>query len=230
MLKINKKEFGKLSKFRLGLLAPVFIALVVAVPPAAAVADTLPTGEVTFGQSTVEPAYNDIDGTIIYLLTPNKAHENANFTHAVAPLYLIMYPKSAGPTIGTVNCKHQPMDNCPDHGPLVAGLAMAAVPSVYGADVGGVGAGGVWGHDHLVAAPPSPPATGDFNIAWEPVAVLFTSPEAVTHITTMSQLNSAFAAGSVITIPLPAATFHCSVTAVATYRNGTPVIPAPPLP
>jgi hypothetical protein len=222
MLKINKREFGKLSKFRLGLFAPVFIALVVAVLPAAAVADTLPTGEVTLGQTTIEPAYNDIDGTIIYLLTPNKAHENANFTHAVAPLYLIMYPKSAGPTIGTVNCQHQPMDNCPDHGPAVSGLAMSVVPAVYGA--------GVWGHDHLVAAPPSPPATGDFNIAWEPVAVLFTSLDAVTHITTMSQLTAAFTAGSVITIPLPAATFHCSVTAVATYRNGTPVIPAPPLP
>jgi hypothetical protein len=221
MLKINKREFGKLSKFRLGLLAPVFIALVVAVPPAAAVADTLPTGEVTFGQSTVEPAYNDINGTIIYLLTPNKAHENANTAHAVAPLYLIMYPASAA-AIGTVNCQHQPMDNCPDHGPAVSGLAETMEPSVYGA--------GVWGHDHLVAAPPSPPATGDFNIAWEPVAVLFLSPNAVTHITTMSQLNAAIAAGSVRTIPLPAATFHCSVTAVATYRNGTPVTPAPPLP
>ena len=223
MLKINKSEFGKLSKFRLGLLAPVFVALVMAVPRATAVADTVPTGEVTLGQSTIEPAYNDINGTIIYLLTPNKAHENANAAHAVAPLYLIMYPTSAASTIGTVNCQHQPGDNCPDHGPEVAGLAEAAMPSVYKA--------GVWGHDHLVAAPPSPPAAGDFNIAWEPVAVLFTSPTAaLTHITTMSQLISAFAAGSVITIPLPAATFHCSVTAEATYRNGTPVPPAPPLP
>ena len=226
MLKINKREFGKLSKFRLGLLAPVFIALVIAVPRATAVADTLPTGEMTLGQSTIEPAYNDIDGAIIYLLTPNKAHENANAAHAVAPLYLIMYPASAADTIGTVNCQHQPMDNCPDHGPLVAGLAMSAVPAVYGAVVGGV-----WGHDHLVAAPPSPPAAGDFNIAWEPVAVLFTSPAAaLTQITTMSQLNAAFLSGSVITIPLPAATFHCNVTAVATYRNGTPVTPALPLP
>lgn len=34
MLKINKREFGKLSKFRLGLLAPVFFALVMVVPRA----------------------------------------------------------------------------------------------------------------------------------------------------------------------------------------------------
>jgi hypothetical protein len=223
MLKINKREFGKLSKFRLGLLAPVFIALVVAVPRATAVADTLPTGEVTLGQTTIEPAYNDIDGTIIYLLTPNKAHENANAAHAVAPLYLIMYPTSAGPTIGTVNCQHQPMDNCPDHGPAVAGLAEAHVPSVYGA--------GVWGHDHLVAAPPSPPAAGDFNIAWVPVVVLFNDlATASTHVTTIAQLNALITANLVTLIPLPAATFHCSVTAVATYRNGTPVTPAPPLP
>jgi hypothetical protein len=216
MLKINKMESGKLSKFRLGLLAPVFVTLVIAVPHATA-SDPLPTGEVTLGQATIEPAYNDIDGTLIYLLTPNKAHENANAAHAVAPLYLIMYPTSAAGLAGTVNCQHQPADNCPDHGPAVSGLAQAAVPSVYSA--------GVWGHDHLVAAPPSPPAAGDFNIAWEPVVVLFTSTAAVTRITTMSQLNAAFLAGKVTAIPLPQATFHCSVTAAATYRNGTPVPP-----
>jgi hypothetical protein len=223
MLKTNKRKFGKLSKLNLGLLAPVFFTLVMAVPLTTAFADTLPTGEVTLGQTTIEPAYNDITGTIIYLLTPNKAQENANAAHAVAPLYLIMYPKSVGSTIGTVNCQHQPADNCPDHGPSIAGLAEFANATVYGA--------GVWGHDHLVAAPPSPPAAGDFNIAWLPVVVLFNDiATASTHVTTMAQLNSLIAANKVSLIPIPPATFHCSVTPEATYRNGTPVTPAPPLP
>ena len=77
-----------------------------------------------------------------------------------------------------MNCQHQPADNCPDHGPAVSGLAQAAAPLVYSS--------GVWGHDHLVAAPPSPPAAGDFNVAWEPVVVLFTSTDAVTRITELA--------------------------------------------
>jgi hypothetical protein len=40
---------------------------------AAAVAGSLPSGEVQLGQSILEPAYNDLDGTITYLLTPMNA-------------------------------------------------------------------------------------------------------------------------------------------------------------
>jgi hypothetical protein len=112
------------------------------------------------------------------------------------------------------------MDNCPDHGLQLAGLAKSAQPAVYG--------NGVWGHDHLLAAPGS---GGDFNILWEPIAVLFTSAAAAnTHITTLAQLHMAEAHSQVIEIPLPPATFHCSVVPAAPYNNGTPVPPAPPLP
>jgi hypothetical protein len=182
-------------------------------------ADALPTGETVLGQSVIEPAYNDADGSFVYLLTPSNAHINPN-SHNTAPLYVIMYPTSAASSVGTVNCQHQPMDNCPDHGPLLAGLAETVVPSVYSK--------GVWGHDHLLAAPGS---GGDFNILWEPIAVLFTNAAAAnTHITTLDQLRTAEANGDAFEIPLPQATFHCSVVPAAPYNNGTPVPPAPPLP
>jgi hypothetical protein len=217
-----KKDYGVLSKFKLVVLALVAIALVATVLRMTAVA-ALPTGERQLGQSVIEPAYNDLDGTFTYLLTPIKAPERAS-GNAVAPLYAIMYPATVAAVIGTVNCQHQPMDNCPDHGPELAGLAKAMVPAVYG--------NGVWGHDHLLSAPPSPPpGGGDFNIAWLPVVVLFTSQQAASnHITTISQLKAALAAGEVTEIPLPAATFHCSTVPATTYNLGTPLPPAPPLP
>ena len=200
----------------------LLVALLVTVSTTA-VATTVPTGETQLGQSLIEPAYNDLDGTFTYLLTPIKPPERAN-GNAVAPLYAIMYPTAVKDVIGTVNCQHQPMDNCPDHGPELAGLAKSAVPDVY--------SGGVWGHDHLLSAPPSPPSGGgDFNIAWLPVVVLFTNLDAArNHITTLSQLNAVVAAGGVMMIPLPAATFHCSTVPAETYNLGTPVPSAPPLP
>jgi hypothetical protein len=182
-------------------------------------ASALPTGETQLGQSLIEPAYNDANGSLIYLLTPSGAHVHPN-DHNTAPLYVIMYPTSAAAAIGTVNCQHQPADNCPDHGPGLAGLAKQVMPSVYGS--------GVWGHDHILAAPGS---GGDFNVLWEPIAVLFTNAAAATtHITTLDQLRTAEANDDAIEIPLPQATFHCSVVSVAPYNNGTPVTPAPPLP
>jgi hypothetical protein len=56
-----------------------------------------------------------------------------------------MYPTEVSGAIGTVICAHQPLDNCPDHGPLLAGLAEAMAPDVY--------ANGVWGHDHIADMP-----------------------------------------------------------------------------
>jgi hypothetical protein len=207
------------------LLAAALATLVVLVFPGVgtlARAGSLPSGEVRLGQSLIEPAYNDANGSLIYLITPSNPPVNIpppNVQHGgspnVAPLYVIMYPTSAAGAIGTVNCAHQPMDNCPDHGPGLAGLAESVVPSVYGA--------GVWGHDHILAAPGS---GGDFNVLWEPIAVLFTNSAAAnTHITTLAQLQAAEAAGNAFEIPLPQATFHCSVNPAAPYNNGTPVPP-----
>jgi len=181
-----------------------------------------PSGEVRFANAVVEPAYDDRDGSIAYLMTPESARLAAN-PRVVAPLYVVLYPSSVASVIGTVICQHQPMDNCPDHGPALAGLAQAVAPDVYGA--------GVWGHDHLISAPPAAGEEGEFHVAWMPVAVVFNTLEAAAqHITTAAQLDLARELGEITEIPLPPATFHGSPVAAAVYRRGTPVVPVPPLP
>ncbi len=176
--------------------------------PAGAVTP-LPSGEVTFGQTVVEPAYNDVTGTLLYLSTPKHAHVNPNFAHSVAPIYLPMYP--AGAQVGTLNCQDIPTENCPDHGPTVAGVAEQTNPLVYG--------GGVEGHDHLIAPPGH---VEDFNINWLPILVLFNTPGDVTHITTIAQIRALESANAVTEVQLPPATFHCSVVPAAVYDNGVP--------
>lgn len=208
-------------KARLALTAAITATLAAAIPMAHA-AGYVPSGEVEFARSVVEPVYNDLDGSFGYLLTPEQAHVNAT-SNNVSEIYVVLYPAASAGVIGTVNCAHQPADNCPDHGPALSGLAEATVPSVYGA--------GVWGHDHLASVPTAPKlAGGEFNVDWLPVAVMFNTPEAVTHITTLNQLNNARAHGLITEIPLPGATFHGSPVSAAVYARGTAVVPAPPVP
>ncbi len=207
-------------------LATLIVTVPLAIPRKSKAADPPPSGEVGIGKSQIEPAYNDLTGGFMYLLTPlgTPLVDPANQAHAVAPLYVIVYPSAVAGTIGTVNCQHQPMDNCPDHGPEIAGLAMSVNPTVYG--------GGVWGHDHVGTGHPNPrPAGGDFNVAWVPVAVLFKTMQAASnHITTLAQLNAAIANNQVQLIYLWSATFQCSPVSATVYNNGTPVTPAPPIP
>jgi hypothetical protein len=179
----------------------------------ASLPSALPTGERHFGQVTIEPAYNDVTGSIVYLLTPDKAplpsHANAR---ATAPLYLVEYPP--GSTVGTLNCMGVP-GNCPDHDFNVAAAATTIMPSVYGTDPTALP-----GHDHLVATPGS---GGDFNVAWEVIEVLFTSTAAAnTHITTEAELDAAVARGDAIEVDLGFA-FNCSVVPARVYFKGTPV-------
>lgn len=175
-------------------------------------ATPLPSGERIVGQNSVEPAYNDVTGTITYLLTPGHGpFPTHTSSHAVAPLYLVEYPP--GTTVGTLNCMGVP-GNCPDHDADVAGAATKIMPSVYGTDPTVVP-----GHDHLVATPAS---GGDFNVAWEVIEVLFTNKAAGnTHITTEAQIDAAVARGDAITVDLGFA-FHCSVVSAAAYAQGTP--------
>lgn len=216
------KTIRSCSFFRAALL---IAATAILCSPITTFAQTLPSGQVQFQQSLLEPAYNDSNGQLMFLLTPmhTPSTDQAN-VHAVAPLYLVVYPNSVASVIGTVNCQHQPMDNCPTHGPEIAGLAEATEPAAYQS--------GVWGHDHIAAGTPvGPPSDADFNVAWMPVAVLFTQEKyASNHITTITQLNAAYAAGQVIEIPLAGATFQCSAVSEAVYDQGTPLPPAPPLP
>jgi hypothetical protein len=175
-------------------------------------ASALPSGERIVGQNSIEPAYNDITGTLTYLLTPGHGpFPTHTSTHAVAPLYLVEYPP--GSTVGTLNCMGVP-GNCPDHDAEVAGAATSIMPSVYGTDPTLVP-----GHDHLVATPAS---GGDFNVAWEVVEVLFTNKAAGnTHLTTEAAIDAAVARGDAIEVDLGFA-FHCSVVSATAYQNGTP--------
>ena len=180
------------------------------------------TGHFAGGGGAIEPAYNATTGALLFIQTPNGpgAHIAKRFATAtvlpknVAPIYLPMYPVGSGIDPASLNCAHVPADNCPDHGPEVAGAAMGIEPSVYGA--------GVLGHDHLLGVASS---GGDFNILWEPVLVLFTSVAAsMTHITTLAQIQQAEAASppQVMLVPDPAATFHCSIVSAASYNRATP--------
>jgi hypothetical protein len=178
------------------------------------------------GGTVVEPVYDDMTGAIRYVSTPRgTAHPVPTNPRATAPFYLPVYPASSSvPTSFTLNCLDVPTENCPDHGPGVAALAQAFMPSVYTPVVAGGPA--VIGHDHLMAGPGS---HGDFNVAWVPTLVLFTNSAAAnTHITTLDQIQAMIASKDVITVPLdgtngtPNLTFHCSVVSAAVYAHGVP--------
>ncbi len=151
-------------------------------------------------------------GNVTFVMTPINAPLNAS-PASWAPFYVPVYPASA--TVATLQCAHLPADNCPDHGPLIAALAASIVPSVYG--------GGVLGHDHMLALPGS---GGDFNIAWEPILVLFKNAAAAnTRLTTLAQVNAAVSSGNAFEVPLPPATFHCEVVPTNLYSRAIPVAP-----
>jgi len=211
---------------RLVFMAVAASALLAGLSAVPAAASSLPSGErivggtASHGGTVLEPVYDDMTGQIRYVSTPRGAPNPVNSNPvAAAPFYLPVYP--AGSTVGvTLNCQDVPAENCPDHGPAVAGLAQALEPGVYG--------GGVIGHDHLMAGPGS---HGDFNVAWVPTLVLFTNSAAAnTHITTLAQLNAMIASGDVKTVPLdgtngfPNLTFHCSVVSAAAYARGVPFL------
>ena len=181
---------------------------------APALAASIPTGEVASGQSLIEPAYDDSTGAIVYLRTPTHVANPVNSNdRAAAPLYLVVYPTSAESSVGTLNCEDTPVENCPDHGPEIAGLAASVVPSVYG--------GGVVGHDHLVGVANT---GGDFNVAWDVVVVLFTNSAAADHhLTTLAAINQAIGDHQAIIFPGEITTFHCSVVSAAAYNKGSPV-------
>jgi hypothetical protein len=197
-----------------GVTIAAFISLAGLVATSSAFADTLPTGERALGQSLIEPAINDVSGGLTYLLTPGGvANPVSSSPQASAPLYLVVYPTSAMSSVGTLNCEDVPVENCPDHGPEIAGLAESVVPSVYG--------GGVAGHDHLVGIASS---GGDFNVAWTVWVVLFTNPAAANdHLTTLSAINAAIQSGSAFIFPHAITTFHCNAVSAAAYNRGTPV-------
>lgn len=191
------------------------LAVTAGLLPFSGLAATPPSGERQHGNTVVEPAYNDVDGSTVYLSTPGHLaplgptneiqHVNP---HAVAPLYLIVYPVP----IATFDCAGVP-GNCPDHDGAIAELAVSMQPGVYGTDHLLVP-----GHDHLVGGHQS----GDFNAAWHVYVDLFTSRAAVTHLTTLAQLNAAKAEGSIQEVDT-GIVFLCSIVSESAYLAGTPV-------
>ncbi len=213
------KGFFK-SRIVLTLVTLVLLAAAIAASLAsithsrAAAAASIPSGERILGQSVLEPVFDDTTGNVTYVMTPLNAPLNAN-PKSWAPFYVPVYPLSASASVGTVMCTHLPADNCPDHGPGIAVAAASIVPAVYNA--------GVLGHDHMMEPPGS---GGDFNIAWEPILVLFTKPEfANTRLTTLAQINAAVSSGQAIEVKDPIHTFHCEVVPANIYANSTPVTP-----
>ena len=200
----------------------VGLAAAAALTPIAAAADTSPTGERALGNATIEPAYNDFDGSTVFLLTPNRLAPlgaanpiNGVNEHAVAPLYLVVYPPG---TPGTFDCMGVP-GNCPDHDGVIAGLATSVRPGVYGTIPAAVP-----GHDHLVGMP----RTGDFNVPWHVYVQLFTDTSRVSHITTLAELRAAWASGAVDPTPSgqgidTGITFVCAVVSASAYAAATPV-------
>jgi hypothetical protein len=192
--------------------ASLVLAAVAAVPGGAT---SIPSGQRTLGQAVLEPVYNDEQaGQIGYILQPEHTAQpvNADPT-AWAPFYLVVYP--VGSTAGTTFlCQHLPVENCPTHGDGIAALAQSMEPSVYGA--------GVIGHDHLMDFP----GGADFNIAWEPVVVLFTNNEAANeHVLTDTRIDELVASGDAREIPRPQRTFICASVPATIYERATPLVP-----
>jgi len=211
------------------ILMALTLGLAVAFSGSAALADGVPSGERIVGNAAgghggvIEPAYDYNTGNVTYLLTPTGAPfpSKANL-RAVAPLYLVVYPSTSS-DLAPFDCMGVP-GNCPDHDGLIAGAATAIMPSVYGANPANVP-----GHDHLVGAANT---GGDFNVAWHVYVELFTSTAAVSHITTLSELQAAWGSGAILTgtsFPLTeegvdsGITFNCNIVPAQTYNRGTPV-------
>ena len=203
------------------ILLPLAItaAVTVTLTTPANAASLVPSGERSFAQSTLEPAYDAAHaGVITYLLTPNKAPNPVKSNpKSWAPIYVPVYPVGSTAASG-YNCAHTPVENCPSHGDGVADAAQAI--SVHNG-FGDVYKAGVAGHDHVLDVP----GGDDFNIAWEPVLVLFTTADAANeHLVTDSAILAAQARGDVVLIPVASLTFHCSVVPVTLWNKGTPIV------
>src|SRR5215468_4978809 len=129
-------------------------ALVVAAacPYLSTKAGTVDSGQRAFGQFEVEPAFDDSEGGLIYLLTPlkNPFPSKAN-PRATAPMYIPLYPLSSTVPASDLNCQPTNCDHLnvlpfpePDYGALL-GSDQACLDFN-----GGDPCSPVKGHDHLV--------------------------------------------------------------------------------
>ncbi|HEU4845058.1 MAG TPA: hypothetical protein VFT05_12410 [Burkholderiaceae bacterium] len=180
------------------------------------------SGQTAFGQATVEPAVNDADGSTVYLLTPSKAPlpSMAN-ARATAPLYLPAYPSNSTINPATLNCQPHNCDHVnvlPFPAPGYPNGGAACVQYGYPANQCAL----LIGHDHLIGVP----HTGDFNVAWSVILVVFT-PEglaagAANHRTlTLVDVANLVTRGWAFEVVTPI-TFNCSIVPASLYYKGTP--------
>ena len=217
------------------------------------------SGHFTGGGATIEPAFNDSTGTLVYLRTPNNAQSAKNLPQKmvpfgdlgfsmpvnVAPIFLPVYPAGSGIDPGTLNCAHVDSqgtiaDNCIDHGPAVSAAVACIDPAVYGTSLSDPGCIGFPNQN------PTPDTSnvlghdhlvgvaqtgGDFNVLWEPVLVLFTSVNPhQARITTLAQIEDAVnVQHTAFLVPLQPLIFPCSVEGAAAYDKATPAPTWPPL-
>lgn len=181
------------------------------------------SGQTAFGRSTVEPAIDLATGNTIFLLTPDKAPfpSQAN-PRAVAPLYLPAYPATSTINPALLNCQPH---NC-DHVNVLPFPAPGYPNGGESCTHWGLPANGcalLIGHDHLVGVP----HTGDFNVAWNVVLVVFT-PLGITHGAANHRALTLFDVASLVMnhyafeVVTPIV-FNCSITSSTTYYNGTPL-------
>jgi hypothetical protein len=181
------------------------------------------SGQRAVGQSTVEPAVNDADGSQLFLLTPNHAPFPSNASQrAVAPMYIPMYPSTSVVNPATLNCQPH---NC-DHlnvlpFPVPGYVNGGSACTQFGFPSGACSL--VLGHDHLVGIRP----TGDFNIAWHVVLVVFT-PQGIaagadnSRVLTLAGVHALVANGGAFIADTPD-TFNCSSVSEVVYLSGTPL-------
>ncbi len=155
------------------------LGLALTIAPLPAAAASKPTGQVAFGQATVEPAIDDATGANVFLLTPNKVPfpSVSNPTHSCGPD--VHTDVSSRQQHQSQHAQLQP-NNC-DH------LQTFGYPII--------------GHDHLIGVKP----TGDFNAAWHVFVLAFTpqgfADGAVSQrILTLAQVEAAKTAGDIVQI------------------------------
>lgn len=181
------------------------------------------SGQRAFGQSTVEPAVNDADGSTVFLLTPNNGpFPSLSNPRANSPMRIPMYPASSSIDPATLNCQPH---NC-DHLNVLP-FAAPGYPNggttciQFGLPANGCSL--VLGHDHLIGVRPA----GDFNVTWHVILVVFTpqgiADGAINHrVLTLQDLRTLETKGDAFEASTPI-TFNCSIVDLTVYLNGTPL-------
>jgi hypothetical protein len=200
---------------------PVIVALLaILVLISCAVDASAQSGQTAFGQSTVEPALNSADGSTVFLLTPDHVpFPSQSNPRASAPMYIPMYPMGSTIHPATLNCQPHNCDALPF--PSLGYPSGGTTCTQFGLPAGTCGL--VIGHDHLIGVP----HTGDFNVAWHVILVVFT-PQGVAdgainnRITTLQELATVVSNGDAFEVST-AITFNCSIVPSTVYFHGVPL-------